>query len=177
MLLKMRAIYFSFYGMLIRCQVCIWIHINQCEENIGIILISQTRKPRNRMVQSFSQQVREWFKHSDFRTRVPNTKWDHPLYFQELCRHTQTSQCFGFVVTFYLPQFFTEGSISPSVSPWDSDSKHWTQRSKLGMSVFPGGSVVKNLPANAGYMGFSPDPGRFHKLQIPHVQPSWSPKK
>ena len=27
---------------------------------------------------------------------------------------------------------------------------------------FPGGAVVKNLPANAGDMGSSPDPGRSH---------------
>ena len=29
---------------------------------------------------------------------------------------------------------------------------------------FPGGSVVKNLPANTGDMGSIPDPGRFHML-------------
>ena len=27
---------------------------------------------------------------------------------------------------------------------------------------FPGGTVVKNLPANAGDMGLSPGPGRSH---------------
>ena len=27
---------------------------------------------------------------------------------------------------------------------------------------FPGGSVVKNLPANAGEAGSTPDPGRSH---------------
>ena len=27
---------------------------------------------------------------------------------------------------------------------------------------FPGGAVVKNLPANAGNMGSSPGPGRSH---------------
>ena len=27
---------------------------------------------------------------------------------------------------------------------------------------FPGGAVVKNLPANAGDTGSSPDPGRSH---------------
>ena len=27
---------------------------------------------------------------------------------------------------------------------------------------FPGGTVVKNLPANAGDMGSSPGPGRSH---------------
>ena len=30
---------------------------------------------------------------------------------------------------------------------------------------FPGGRVVKNLPANAGNMGLSSGPGRFHMLQ------------
>ena len=29
---------------------------------------------------------------------------------------------------------------------------------------FPGGPVVKNLPANAGDMGLTPGPGRFHML-------------
>ena len=30
---------------------------------------------------------------------------------------------------------------------------------------FPGGTVVKNLPANAGGTGLSPGLGRFHMLQ------------
>ena len=30
---------------------------------------------------------------------------------------------------------------------------------------FPGGAVVKNLPANAGDMGSSPGPGRSHMLR------------
>ena len=30
---------------------------------------------------------------------------------------------------------------------------------------FPGGTGVKNLPANAGNMGSSPGPGRSHMLQ------------
>ena len=30
---------------------------------------------------------------------------------------------------------------------------------------FPGGPVVKNLPANEGDMGLSPGPERFHMLQ------------
>ena len=30
---------------------------------------------------------------------------------------------------------------------------------------FPGGPVVKNPSANAGAVGSSPDPGRFHMLQ------------
>ena len=31
-----------------------------------------------------------------------------------------------------------------------------------GIMGFPGGSVVKNLPANAGDTGWIPDLGRFH---------------
>ena len=30
---------------------------------------------------------------------------------------------------------------------------------------FPGGSVIKNLPDNAGDMGSNPDPGRSHMLR------------
>ena len=30
---------------------------------------------------------------------------------------------------------------------------------------FPGGAVVKNLPANAGDMGLIPGPGRSHMLR------------
>ena len=47
---------------------------------------------------------------------------------------------------------------------------HITQHSKitdinmLGLG-FPGGTVVKNLPANAGDMGSSPGPGRSHMPQ------------
>ena len=34
--------------------------------------------------------------------------------------------------------------------------------SKIRVSDFPGGAVVKNLPANAGDMGSSPVLGRSH---------------
>ena len=33
---------------------------------------------------------------------------------------------------------------------------------KIGFKGFPGGTVVKNPPANAGDTGSSPGPGRFH---------------
>ena len=33
---------------------------------------------------------------------------------------------------------------------------------------FPVGSVVKNLPANAGDMGQVPDPGRSHMIHSNH---------
>ena len=38
-------------------------------------------------------------------------------------------------------------------------------QSKKGMLGFPGGTVVENLPANAGDMGSSPGLGRSHMLQ------------
>ena len=34
--------------------------------------------------------------------------------------------------------------------------------SEIGSLDFPGGTVVKNPPANAGDTGFSPGPGRSH---------------
>ena len=37
--------------------------------------------------------------------------------------------------------------------------------SKNEVKGFPGGSVVKNPPANAGDTGLIPDPGRSHMLQ------------
>ena len=36
---------------------------------------------------------------------------------------------------------------------------------KYIMGDFPGGTVVKNLPANAGHMGSIPGLGRFHVPQ------------
>ena len=35
---------------------------------------------------------------------------------------------------------------------------------KIGARDFPGGTVVKNPPANAGDTGSSPGPGRYHIL-------------
>ena len=43
---------------------------------------------------------------------------------------------------------------------WKYDSQ---SQESLGWG-FPGGSVVKNPPANAGDTGLIPGPGRFHKL-------------
>ena len=41
-----------------------------------------------------------------------------------------------------------------------------SQKGRKGLSTvnlgFPGGTVVQNLPANAGDMGSSPGPGRSH---------------
>ena len=40
--------------------------------------------------------------------------------------------------------------------------KKQTTQSKNGQGGFPSGSVVKNLPANAGYMGLISNSGRPH---------------
>ena len=45
----------------------------------------------------------------------------------------------------------------------DTDLKHSSQD-------FPGGAVVKNLPANAGDTGSSPGPGRSH-MPMEQVSP------
>ena len=44
----------------------------------------------------------------------------------------------------------------------ESDVLNWDKKRKVD---FPGGPVVKNLPANAGDMGLMPGMGRFHILQ------------
>ena len=41
---------------------------------------------------------------------------------------------------------------------------------------FPGGSVVKNLPANAGDMVLFPDPGRSHMPACPRAHAPWQGK-
>ena len=40
--------------------------------------------------------------------------------------------------------------------------QNWESKNKP--TDFPGGTVVKNPPANAGDMGLSPGPGRSHML-------------
>ena len=42
-------------------------------------------------------------------------------------------------------------------------------KSKESWRDFPGGTVVKNPPANAGHMGWSPGPGRSHMPQSNYV--------
>ena len=42
---------------------------------------------------------------------------------------------------------------------------HETNYLQLRFQSFPGGSVVKNLPTNAGDTGSISDPGRSHMLQ------------
>ena len=52
-----------------------------------------------------------------------------------------------------------EVTCSPTQTPWIGKG---IVAFKKGMGEFPGGAVVKNPPANAGDMGSSPGPGRFH---------------
>ena len=46
-----------------------------------------------------------------------------------------------------------------------TDHDIWLSWFKLLSEGFPGGAVVKNLPANAGDTGSSPGPGWSHMLQ------------
>ena len=62
----------------------------------------------------------------------------------------------------------TEGIIFHSRIRKKERKKERKKRGKEGRKEekdFPGGAVVKNLPANAGDMGLSPDPGRSHMLR------------
>ena len=46
---------------------------------------------------------------------------------------------------------------------WDSEEEHQNRAfKKFLFRDFPGSTVDKNLPANVGYTGSSPGPGRFH---------------
>ena len=53
---------------------------------------------------------------------------------------------------------------------WRAGNWHWRKGrlrhlqvgSRVKHGDFPGGTVVKNLPANAGDTGLSPGPGRSH---------------
>jgi len=50
---------------------------------------------------------------------------------------------------------------------WDRMWAKWVKGVKsYNFWGFPGGSVVRNLPAIAGDMGSIPSPGRSHMLQI-----------
>ena len=63
-----------------------------------------------------------------------------------------------------------EGEVSTTGPPGKSLQEiHFglkdTNRLKVKNGGFPGGAVVKTLPANAGDTGSSPGPGRSHMLQ------------
>ena len=46
--------------------------------------------------------------------------------------------------------------------PWVWRSPSYVDQKKWVLKDFPGGSVVKNPPANAGDTGSGPSPGRSH---------------
>ena len=50
-------------------------------------------------------------------------------------------------------------------SKWIKGLNVWPDSIKLLEGDFPGGTVVKNLPANAGDTGLSPGQGRSHMPQ------------
>ena len=52
-----------------------------------------------------------------------------------------------------------------SIKKEESVSNLGRDQERLSEKGFPGGTVVKNPPANAGDMGSSPGPGRSHMLQ------------
>ena len=61
---------------------------------------------------------------------------------------------------FFAFKFLVVNLPPPSRSPGQA-----LAQVKDGSWGFPGGSVVKNPPANAGDSGSIPDPGRSHALQ------------
>ena len=76
-------------------------------------------------------------------------------------------QLFIFGVEGTEPGYF-EKERKPGDSVWSSGGMGWERgfgeglRAKKKGAGFPGGAVVKNLPANAGDPGSSPGPGRSH---------------
>ena len=62
---------------------------------------------------------------------------------------------------FQISKIRKEHSLEHSFWPTLIDISH----SKKVSRDFPGGAVVKNLPANAGDMGSIPGPGRSHMLR------------
>ena len=68
-----------------------------------------------------------------------------------------------------LPKYMLLSTSPPRLPPVLSESKE---------RGFPGGAVVKNLPANAGHTGSSPGPGRSHmpRSNKAHVPQLLSPR-
>ena len=56
----------------------------------------------------------------------------------------------------------TRDSDLSGMTVWVTLPGKLPESTKVLSRDFPGGAVVKNLPANAGYMGSSPGPGRSH---------------
>ena len=57
---------------------------------------------------------------------------------------------------------FTVGGNVKLVQPIWKTLWRFLKKLRIALTDFPGGTMVKNLPANAGDMGSSPGPGRFH---------------
>ena len=66
-------------------------------------------------------------------------------------------------------QYGSSSKIKNRIAIWSSNSTSGyilkRVESKISERDFPGGTVVKNPPANAGDMGSSPGPGRSHMPQ------------
>ena len=58
--------------------------------------------------------------------------------------------------------YFIKDAIDCKMHPKFKSAKNW--REKKDFKDFPGGTVVKNSPANAGNTGLRPGPGRSHML-------------
>ena len=57
------------------------------------------------------------------------------------------------------------GPLSSNFKTLGQETIYWKNKEKIKTLGFPGGAVVKNLPANAGDTGSSPGPGRSHMPQ------------
>ena len=63
------------------------------------------------------------------------------------------------------PAWTWQGDLSELVSFYLQQSLYGFDVKRTDLMDFPGGTVVKNLPANVGHMGSAPGPGRFHMPQ------------
>ena len=73
-------------------------------------------------------------------------------------RDTQNVAMTSVVMELYLCQTLGEGRTGFQAHR----SSKYKAMIKIGLGDFPGGTVVKNLPANAGDTCSSPGPGRSH---------------
>ena len=80
--------------------------------------------------------------------------------------HTGTTDIWGRIILWCreLPVHCRILNSIPGLYPLDARSSIQLLHKKC-LQGFPGGSVVKNPPANAGDTGSSPGPGRSHMLR------------